>query len=164
MSKNFRKTTRKSTQITHQVWFYSENVEILHIQCIVLFVIIENHKISGLKIWSCKIIDKWDGPDRIAEKLSQAKSQMTKKRLGQNTNNSFAFCPHLMSTCQDVYREKMSELWIWICCIFPVTAKNAVLALDHKQQNPTIKWFCQVAKIDEDTNNSRVAEALRTEE
>ena len=87
-----------------------------------------------------------------------------KKRLGQNTNKSFAFCPHLMITCQDVYREKMSELWTWICCIFPVTAKNAVLALDHKEQIPTIKWFCQVAKIDADTNNARVAEALRTEE
>ena len=43
------------------------------------FVIKNNHKVSGLKIRSCKIIDEWDGPDRIPEKLSQAKYQMAKK-------------------------------------------------------------------------------------
>ena len=45
------------------------------------FVIKNNHKISGLKIRSCKIIDEWDGPesDRISENLSQEIYQMAKK-------------------------------------------------------------------------------------
>ena len=38
---------------------YDINAYILY-----FFVIKNNHKISGLEIRSCKIIDEWDGPDQ----------------------------------------------------------------------------------------------------
>ena len=77
---------------------------------------------------------RWSGQN--SRKIEPGKIPNDKKKVGTKYQQ---FICILSALNEYLYREKMSELWTWIYCIFPVTAKNAVLALDHKEQIPTIK-------------------------